>query len=491
MSGLIKLNDYTNYSIEELKKIILDTEKVDASESTDNQLNEYINFLRDISRENVIVLPKDSKEDQGSNSLNLIQRSIKGYQTQGYVGLLQLENGRELFIGSRFDENDNCYFTQYILSKAYNLKVSLFRDMKPQTGKGQFIEFLLMFVFFYQINKAYSKGIYRQYCTFECNDAKLRGKIDIARHIRLNPLFNGKIAYSYREYTINNNVNRLILTAYSWLEKSNKQLMVELTRQYKNVADYIKNLKNVMQPFSKQEISKAIFRDRKKITHSVYKDWESVRKTAIMILKHMGVDIAEKSEHRTSGILIDMSLIWELYIESILKSKSDSSFAYEFYTQMETPYLFTEKTEKIVAKIQTDFEFSRKENECDPILILDAKYKNKWQEIASNPEGQNEWPREDTFQMLAYMYLRKCNSGGIVCPLKKEEIKEGEKVYFKYDLKNGKGGELRGEFFIIPIVIPQVKTQEDLVDNMKNNEKNFFSAVNEVLDLIQKNEKEK
>lgn len=487
MSSLIKLQDYTNYNIVELKEIVLDTKDAEASENTDNQLDEYINLLRDISRENVIVLPKDSKKNQEPNFLNLIQRSINGYQTQCYVGLLQLENGRELFIGSRFDEKDNYYFTQYILSKAYNLKVSLFQDMKPQTGKGQFIEFLLIFVFLYQINKAYSKGIYRQYCTFECNDAKLKGKIDIARHIRLNSLFNGKIAYSYREYTISNNVNRLILTAYSWLEKSNKQLMRELTWQYKNIAEYIKNLKNIMQPFSKQEISKVISRDRKKITHSVYRDWENVRKTAIMILRHMGIDIAVEDEHRTNGILIDMRSVWELYIESILKSESDSSFAYKIKTQEETKYLFSKTME--IARIRTDFEFYKDENSDEPKLILDAKYKNEWQEIACNPNSENKWPREDVFQMLAYMYLLKCDYGGIVCPLKKGKMGRDEEGYFQYDLKNRK--EIRGEFFIIPIVIPQVKSQEDFMENMKISERKFFNAVKEVLELIRKNKKDK
>ena len=45
MSSLIKLQDYTNYNIVELKEIVLDTKDAEASENTDNQLDEYINLL--------------------------------------------------------------------------------------------------------------------------------------------------------------------------------------------------------------------------------------------------------------------------------------------------------------------------------------------------------------------------------------------------------------------------------------------------------------
>ena len=134
----------------------------------------------------------------------------------------------------------------YAINKNTNL---LLNALKPyeDTRKELMEEYrdLEHVVLIQQIEKAYRKGIYKQYCTFEGNDSKVRGKIDIARHIRLNPLFNGKIAYSYREYTINNNTNRLILTAYTLMEKKYKGIMTQLVKNKTNVSVFIKNLKNV------------------------------------------------------------------------------------------------------------------------------------------------------------------------------------------------------------------------------------------------------
>ena len=54
---------------------------------------------------------------------------------------------------------------------------------------------------------------YRQYRTFQYNDPHPRGWLDVARHLRLNPMNNGKCAYAAREYTLDNPVDRLILLA--------------------------------------------------------------------------------------------------------------------------------------------------------------------------------------------------------------------------------------------------------------------------------------
>ena len=41
----------------------------------------------------------------------------------------------------------------------------------------------------------------------------------------------------------------------------------------------------------RQEAQKLVQRERRKITHSVYHDWEEVRKTAIILLRHMGISV--------------------------------------------------------------------------------------------------------------------------------------------------------------------------------------------------------
>lgn len=101
---------------------------------------------------------------------------------------------------------------------------------------------ILAIIFAIQIARAYRKGIYRRYRTYENNDSKLKGRIDVARHIRLNPIFNGNIAYSSREYTADNDMNRMILTAYTSLQKDSRALCVNW-KKYTPVKDFISQLK--------------------------------------------------------------------------------------------------------------------------------------------------------------------------------------------------------------------------------------------------------
>ena len=100
------------------------------------------------------------------------------------------------------------------------MKANILQKVEPSVGRGEILDLILAIIFAMQIARAYRKGIYRRYRTYENNDSKLKGRIDVARHIRLNPIFNGNIAYSSREYTADNDMNRMILTAYTSLQKT-------------------------------------------------------------------------------------------------------------------------------------------------------------------------------------------------------------------------------------------------------------------------------
>ena len=117
------------------------------------------------------------------------------------------------------------------------MNINILQNMDPGVGSGDILEQLLAFVFAAQIERAYRKGLYRRYRTYECNDSKVKGKIDITRHIRLNPLNNGKIAYSYREYTADNDVNKMIFTAYTYLQKRHPNIMKNLEKREERLAN--------------------------------------------------------------------------------------------------------------------------------------------------------------------------------------------------------------------------------------------------------------
>ncbi|MEX1474644.1 guanosine 5'-monophosphate oxidoreductase, partial [Enterococcus sp. C84] len=69
---------------------------------------------------------------------------------------------------------------------------------------------LLVFLFPYYLNEAMRKGIYKEYVKREYNNANIKGAVDVAKHIRSNVPFVGKVAYRTREFSYNNHLTQLI-----------------------------------------------------------------------------------------------------------------------------------------------------------------------------------------------------------------------------------------------------------------------------------------
>lgn len=412
---MIYLKDYSkleNCILEEINKesSVLQSiykETGDFAERVDR----FAKLIDGVSQSDILVLDENDCAAKEAKDFKIVTQGNKGeYWTQQYIGLLQITSDgtkEEVFIRSRFDVNESCEFSKYMLNKALGLKANILQKVEPSVGRGEILDLILAIIFAIQIARAYRKGIYRRYRTYENNDSKLKGRIDVARHIRLNPIFNGNIAYSSREYTADNDMNRMILTAYTSLQKRRPDLMRELEKKYTPVKDFISQLKNIMQPASRQEARKLVQKERKKITHAVYSNWESVRKTAILILKYMGI-APEDDGTNVNGILIDMNYIWERYLVQIVKEKIENKYQIEGRKSFETFFCNGQSI-----KLYPDLVISDKNG---PLLIIDAKYKNEWENVASNKSDKTEREREDRFQIMSYMYRAKCKFGGIFCP---------------------------------------------------------------------------
>ena len=414
---------------------------------SEERVDRFAKLIDGVSQSDILVL--DENDCAAGEPFKIVTQGNKGeYWTQQYIGLLQITSDgtkEEVFIRSRFDVNESCEFSKYMLNKALGLKANILQKVEPSVGRGEILDLILAIIFAIQIARAYRKGIYRRYRTYENNDSKLKGRIDVARHIRLNPIFNGNIAYSSREYTADNDMNRMILTAYTSLQKRQPGRMRELEKKYAPVKDFISQLKNIMQPASRQEARKLVQKERKKITHAVYSDWESVRKTAILILKYMGI-APEDDGTNVNGILINMNYIWERYLVQIVKEKIENKYQIEgkksfgiFFPNDQSNESPRElKLQPGELKLQPDLVISDKD---EPLLIIDAKYKNEWENVASDKLGKPD--REDCFQIMSYMYRAKCKFGGIFCPQTKvrDESDNGKmslKEYFIFEKRDEK-----------------------------------------------------
>ena len=234
--------------------------------------------------------------------------------------------------------------------------------------------------------------------------------------------------------------------------------------------------RNIMQPASRQEAQKLVQRKRRKITHSVYHDWEEVRKTAIILLRHMGISVEndkDKAQNKIHGVLINMNWIWEKYLESILKDKLKEEYCLKAPCEKEIFFLNGEGQGKRTLK--PDLCIYKKGNADTPVLILDAKYKNAWS------EGKfKESVREDCFQILSYMYGFGCNKSGIFCPVEEKAVEESSEL-LEYTITK----ETNRKFYLLPLQIPKSENNnfKDFKDKIeKTSEENFVAQVKEILE---------
>ena len=365
------------------------------------------------SPDSIIILNAEGDSINESRKAPLIFKEYNGeYMTQEYVGVITAKNGTRFVIGSRFDKGDKQFFLRYLFEKVFSVNSRIFTDMKPEADPEHTFDMLLMLMFMLQFGQAVRKGIFRRYARSEFNDSRVRGTIDIPRHIRCNMLSgeqsNGKIAYSVREYTAANPVNLLILKALDMMRRKYPGIVSRYTsdREIKTALQIL----GQSNPDWKSVGTRSVLRNTDRcITHTVYRGYEPLRITSRLILRHLGLNTFERSENRTMGILLDITKLWEDYIGTFLTPAAARS-GITLEAQGSFPILNGHYTLKPDFLLSSD---SRK-------FVLDAKYVLAWSKTYNNNPDWTEC-RDNIFQILSYMYSLNCFAGGAVFPMQTKD----------------------------------------------------------------------
>ena len=175
---------------------------------------ELLNELYDISGKKISDLKNQDgfliycnedklKDDVESSSIFTISgNKLTTYNIAGFIGTKHTF----LTIRSRFAKENDDYFLHYMLQKVFNINISTLEHATDRNKAFQFLPYLFKYYFL----KALSQGLYKKYVWNKYNDSKVKGTIDIARHIKHNFIFTGNIAYNVREHSYDNNINQLI-----------------------------------------------------------------------------------------------------------------------------------------------------------------------------------------------------------------------------------------------------------------------------------------
>jgi 5-methylcytosine-specific restriction endonuclease McrBC regulatory subunit McrC len=296
----------------------------------------------------------------------------------------------ELQIGSRFDSGRRQFFLNYLLGKASGVDFSELAKM----GDASFMQVLLAILFVRALGMADKVGLLREYRQYACNDLKLKGRVDIDRHIKTNYPLSKSIAYSKRELTSDLPLNRLIRRAIALVEKKWPWMVVR-NAEARHFSEMVKRFVLDWDPSEKQTCLQA-WEVTHPVSHPYYGAcYEPLRILSRMLLMGDGFGVhGEDDDREVCGVLFDGAWLWESYIASVLEEEgfvhSDPA------TGTGVRYAFKSPCDE--GELYPDFvSDSRK-------MILDAKYKRGWIH------------RDDRLQLMAYAFNTGYERLGLVFP---------------------------------------------------------------------------
>lgn len=405
--------------------------------------------LQQLEAEGVFVFPEAVNDaDDLSQDQMILQQVNHTYRTSNVMGFLGHGEDR-LVIQSRFSTGQQDYLFQYMLEKVLDLPNVLTLDTDANRNH-QFLN-LLVFLFPYYLKTAMRKGIFKTYVQTPYNDQNVRGVIDIARHIRSNVPFTGKIAYNQREFSYDNDMMELIRHTIELIQT--KSFGTQLLRR---VDDEVTTVISCTDQYNHQNRRKIILKNQKNpVRHAYYREYRNLQRLCLMILKHERQQVGTGMQP-IHGILFDGAWLWEEYVDTLI----GSIFYHPRNKVGEGAQRLFEKNNGL---IYPDF-ISRND---DHRIIADTKYK-----------PINNIGNRDYLQVLAYMFRFDAQKGFYLYPESEENktqilrLNQGStyenNVVSREDVRVVKCG----------LKIPaDVNSYEEFVEKIKKNEVEFIRQI--------------
>lgn len=363
-----------------------------------------------------------------------------------------------LKISSRFSQNEeNDFFMHYLLHKVFSLNIFDYQYYSGDNGELN----LLLFTFPYLLKKALSQGIYKQYKTFERNDANIKGVISINRHLKKNIPFAGTIAYNSRERTFDNPITQLIRHTIEYIKTiSYGKNILSCDLETKKC---IEEIQEVTPSFNYREKEKIINLNLKPFNHPYFTEYKPLQKLCLAILRFKKIGYGNQN-NKIYGVLFDGAWLWEEYLSTVLKQcnfvhpqnkiRKNGIHVYNGY------------------KCYPDFYKGKQGRVSEENFILDAKYKRCSYQNLDLDETRSSIQREDLHQLITYMHILPASRGGLIYPFDKQTDKlfvpsDKERILF------GQGGVI--QTYGVPI--PICKEYKDFSEKMKNIEKCIISTL--------------
>ncbi len=369
---------------------------------------------------------------------------IETGNVMGWIGFGQTQ----LKIYSRFDSNGASskkykiipkkdFFMLHLLSRVGAFHVTA---LDYTEGKDSPIDSLVMLMMPECLKNAISQGLYKEYRTFDRNDFRVRGTINVSKHIRHNLPFAGDVAYRSREYSFDNDMTQLIRHTLEYMKDTPMgQSILNGDSELKQCVEMIYQATPTYETRNRGQIIKNNLRPK---VHPYYTGYVTLQKLCLQILHEEGICYGVESDEKVHGILFDGAWLWEAYINRLLV-KANLGFVHPNNIAKENAYKMFKASEDSTNAIGIDNRDAYPDFYNDH-CVLDAKYKHL----------ENRVQREDLFQVISYMHTMPRDVGGYIYPFQIQKKEDCPSV--KPFLLNGRNGD-GGRIFTIPFLIPSYK----------------------------------
>ncbi|MCB4955495.1 McrC family protein [Streptococcus mutans] len=406
--------------------------------------------LESLSQEdNILIFPHDLLDSPDLEKDGKVLETVNGQiKTQNIIGFLGCGDER-LTIHSRFTNEDDDYFLHYMLQKVLQLNLtSLDVGLSQEDSWCQ----LLIYLFPKYLQAALRKGLYKEYQRFFYNDSHVKGTIEVARHIKKNVPFTGKITYSTREFSFDNALMQLIRHMIAFIQHTvpnGRALLSSSASVRENTAEIVR----VTPSYKFSDRAKIIHLNQTRpIRHAYYYEYGKLQQLCLMILRQTKHGL-NQSNQKIHSLLFDVAWLWEEYLATLLGE------------DFEHPQNKASKGGISVfqsgngRKVYPDF-YSR------PLgVVLDAKYKK----LETTEKGI---AREDLFQLITYSYISKAQLAGLIFP------STGKEIDNDIGTLEGYGGILKKWSLLIP---QKSSSYDDFVKQIQESEKIFQETIQKLL----------
>ena len=320
-------------------------------------------------------------------------------QTGNFIGSFS-HNGIDIEINSRFSNK----FLERMLNFANDIYIDDVSLGKSIDAKENLSKIIIYYLFIQTLERAFLLGLPKGYKDKSYHEAKVMGKVDVAKFIKTDISFGGKISSTNRE---RQDIGDIVLVLHKALRIVQKEAK-ELIKPVVNALNYLCEIRE-SRLVTPSVVHNAL--NSKSLHNPIYAPYKKVLEYASLIIENEKAGI-KGTGRQNLGFIVNVAELFEIYMRKLLQKEFKD-------WSVTSPKIELYKDKFFARKIIPDIVIGS----GDKVLVFDTKYKRM------NMQGKDQYglgdvDRNDFFQINTYMSYyqnqgKNVIAGGLLYPMDK------------------------------------------------------------------------